>query len=896
MKKHTLKAIGFLMTLVLLFSLTTAYPTMSAEELALDTEQLISGELEASDASQEPSLPNAIPTELISDEKIQEAGHVRRLPQAEGDMNTVMLANEDGTHSMYLFSYPVKYTDENGNVYDKSNRLTAHNKSGYAYVNEENDIQTHLPTDITKNPVMLTYGDYTVATYIVTESLRSVAQPQNENSVLYPGAFGGDTAVRYTTNFSGYKEDVILYSEAAPTTFTFLLRPVGLVPVAEDGVIRYNDADTGETVFTTSPFYIYDSSATPNSYFDTDFTLESPIDGIYVLTVTLDADYLATEGLTYPIYVDPTLYHASTGDVETAAIYSGSTKSGIACGNESIHYVGYRDATYSQGRMLVRLKALRDNVIFRSLSEDQLTSVTLNLYATAGGSSETQINMYQFSGRSDWTPTGASWNGSYGSSFTIPYSSATIGSASGVYALNITNIAKGWLGVGDATATARATQGIILINSNTLYSNYTRCFYGSQSWIGVFPTVTVTYTPTIQDGTYFIRNSVTGKYMEIGGATEGSSVTTSDFKADQEHRWVISLQSNGYYKIQSAKTQATHSDWYLSVPSNDTAGTGAVTQRSSSGRSVEWAIIPTNDGKYVLMSKAVAINSGGAITQALGVTESNSTVGQYAETNGEDDEETYREWGLYTHDYVLNIEIFADNAYQERYPNNLYTERINNAMETVREKYLVNFGIWINYTAPIDYISLGDECDEMTQGNYDDDCPHHNIETCDITNEAYLNDYNSNYNHKNIYNIYYHFWRYYRPNTTEITRLAFIGHITCSKIFHMSETGSELIVNGLSAIGGGLLVVNSVRESYDAEDEILVVAHEIGHWYLAPDHYDLGEELSTDEMNDKYEDRTFSRNCIYGENKDDAEIISALTICDGCRKTILENISRFDHE
>ena len=113
MKKHTLKALGFFMSLVLLFSLTAAYPTTNAQELAMQDDALPQGEMQVEVASKEPLLPTEIPTELISDEKIQEAGHARRLPHAEGDMNTVVLANQDGTHSMYLFSYPVKYTNEN---------------------------------------------------------------------------------------------------------------------------------------------------------------------------------------------------------------------------------------------------------------------------------------------------------------------------------------------------------------------------------------------------------------------------------------------------------------------------------------------------------------------------------------------------------------------------------------------------------------------------------------------------------------------------------------------------------------------------------------------------------------------------------------------------------------
>ncbi|MBQ7316465.1 MAG: RICIN domain-containing protein [Clostridia bacterium] len=883
MKKRTLKAIGFLMTLVMLFGLVTAYPTMSAEEPVLDAEQLLPDAMQEVTVPAEPSLPTEIPTELISDSKIAEAGHVRRLPQAEGDMNTVMLANEDGTHSMYLFSYPVKYTGENGNVYDKSNRLTAHSRSGYAYVNEENDIQTHLPTDITKNPVMLTYGDYAVATYIGTESLRSTAQLQNENTVLYTGAFGADTAVRYTADFSGYKEDVILYSSSAPTSFTFLLRPAGLVPVAENGVIRYQDKDTGETVLTTSPFYIYDSAENPNSYIDTDFSLEELTGGIYVLTVTLDAEYLATEGLTYPIYVDPSVYYASTGDVETTAVYSGSTMLNQPCGNELYHYVGYREMPYSQGRMLVRLNALKDNVLFRSLSADQVTSVTLNLMsAGGGGSSSTVIMAYQFTGADSWTPTGATFSGVQASSYALPYCGTTMAPDDSVCSLNVTSIAEGWLGFTEE-ATTKASQGIILLNSNSVYPEFSRRFYGSQSFTGVLPTVTVTYTPTIQDGTYYIRNSATETYMKKGGTTEGSSVLTDSFDVDAS-KWTITLQSTGYYTIKTASQNL-----YLGIDANDTAGTSTVRLNNTTGRGSQWAILPLGNGNYALMAQPVASNSNGVITRALGVTETDSTVRQYAYTTGVN---MHIQWRMI---YTLNIEVFADRAYQERYPSGTYVERINNAMETVREKYLVDLGIWINYTAPKDYVSWGDKCDEMTQGNYDDDCPHHNIETCDITNEAYLNDYNSNYNHKNIYNIYYHFWREHKPNTAEITRLAFIGHITCSKFFHMSETGSELFVNGLSAIGGGLLVVNSVHESYNEEDEILVVAHEIGHWYLAPDHYDLGGELSTEEINNKYGDRTFSKDCIYGENKDDADIISSLTICEGCRKTILDNISLWGH-
>ena len=881
MKKHILKTLVCLMTLVMLFSVVTAYPTIHAEPLALGSDAPLLEEAQDGASVNEPLLPTSIPTELISAEKVQKAGHVRRLPQAEGDMNTVMLANEDGTHSMYLFSYPVKYTDEDGNVRDKSNRLTAHRQSGYAYVNEENDIQTHLPADLTKNPVTLTYGDYAVATYIVTDSLRSAAQLQDDDTVLYANAFGADTAMRYTVDFSGYKEDVILYSASAPTSFTFLLRPAGLVPVAENGVIRYQDKDTGETVLTTSPFYIYDSAETPHGYIDTDFSLEELTGGIYMLTVTLDAAYLATEGLTYPIYVDPSVYYASTGDVETTAVYSGSTMLNQPCGNELYHYVGYREMPYSQGRMLVRLNALKDNVLFRSLSADQVTSVTLNLMsAGGGGSSSTVIMAYQFTGADSWTPTGATFSGVQASSYALPYCGTTMAPDDSVCSLNVTSIAEGWLGFTEE-ATTKASQGIILLNSNSVYPEFSRCFYGSQSFTGVLPTVTVTYTPTIQDGTYYIRNSATETYMKKGGTTEGSSVLTDSFDVD-ESKWIVTLQSTGYYTIKSASC-----DLYLGIAAGDSTGTSSVRLNDTTGRSSQWAILPMANGNYVLMANPVASNSNGVITRALGVTETDSEVGQYAETNGEDDEEYYIEWQLIIPQYTVRVQVLADYAYENRYSN--YTARINNVMQTAQEWYLSNFGIYLDYSTPTLFKSWGDECGTA----YDVACTHGSctestLETVNISSNGDIVTFypEGEYHHKNFMNI---FARVPWPNINDATGLAFIGHMTCTQKEHNDSNyklhGCSIKIHDVSLY---LAMINNLLST---NQEILTTVHEIGHWYNAPDHNGEGDNPSSIEMGDLY-----SRDCIYGENKRTDDVASKLLLCEGCKQTIMSNVSKINHE
>ena len=60
------------------------------------------------------------------------------------------------------------------------------------------------------------------------------------------------------------------------------------------------------------------------------------------------------------------------------------------------------------------------------------------------------------------------------------------------------------------------------------------------------------------------------------------------------------------------------------------------------------------------------------------------------------------------------------------------------------------------------------------------------------------------------------------------------------------------------------------------------LAHEIGHFYGAPDHYDT-------EYGDSRDD------CIYGYNKDDPDIAYNFSICNSCYQTIYNNRGNYNH-
>lgn len=671
------------------------------------------GQLDAVEYDELDRYPDSIPTEIISEEQIQLRGHTRRLPQAEGDMHTVMVGNEDGTNSLYIFSYPVKYTDSGGRIRDKSNDLSAHEVMEYAYVNMENDIQTHFPNDITKDPLALTYGEYVIYSMPVSEAIASTVQRNQNDTVTYPSVFGEGTALRYQVDFNGYKEDIIVETETATTEFSFYLYCVGLEPTVQDAMIVYADSDSGEIVFTTSPFYIYDSSMQTNGYTDTDFTLTEMENSVYELTVDVDEDFLNTENLTYPIYVDPSLTFSGSSSVETITIYANSNTSH---GSDLLSYIGYRNASYGEGRMLIRFTGLLNNVIFRNLPADQITDATLYMYASKMGTSSSTVRIRQFGGETNWD-TDSTWAEVITSTNGTIQDGELLSAETGSCSFNIIKAIKTWVG-DTSNSNNLMTAGLMVYNVKTTDDDYCRAFYTENGSPATSPYLSLTYTPVVEDGIYYIRNAENKSYAN---ATEGStSVSLKNFEAANTQKWQITQNSNGYYTIKSLNTQT-----YLGVSSLATNGTSSVISDATSTRGKQWAIIPSNDGRYILMANPVAAASNGTITHVLASSSASANSGiltqTYLNTTNLRDE-----WELYQCKYEYTLHHYYDQGYEIRYTDSTSTalEKIKNYHNVVAEQYLIRFNLEV---IPKYFLfrSVADECKgTVTVDNLSTPCDH----------------------------------------------------------------------------------------------------------------------------------------------------------------------------
>lgn len=318
--------------------------------------------------------------EIVSTSTIAKNGHVNRLWAQEPDLNSIVFQNTNGTKTLYHYSYPVKYIDENGKVKDKSSALTSIiSKSSYskdyAYVNGNNDIKTYLPNDLNKNGVVLetkqlkiemspitTSGAFSTKQLSAQKSNYTV-DGYNKSSVNYIGVFGESTSIRYTPLFDGFKEDIILSKYTGNNTFAFTVNTYGLsLQKTAEGKYVFVDPTTDIIKAEMSELFIYDSTPeyipseetivnamnaanqgeeyndpnvpetkhSINSKYNHHYEVKQLVENnTYIVTLIVDKEYLEDDSTIYPVYVDPTIevkYNTyNTGSyayLEDATIYN----------------------------------------------------------------------------------------------------------------------------------------------------------------------------------------------------------------------------------------------------------------------------------------------------------------------------------------------------------------------------------------------------------------------------------------------------------------------------------------------------------------------------------------------------------------------------------------------
>ena len=378
--------------------------------------------------------------------------------------------------------------------------------------------------------------------------------------------------------------------------------------------------------------------------------------------------------------------------------------------------------------------------------------------------------------------------------------------------------------------------------------------------------------PPIEDGEkYFIRNEGTKRYMDVEGPStaEGAIIQQWSFSTATQKKWIFTRESGGYFTIKSA-----YSNKYVGV---DSTNTSVIRQYGTKSDYTLWYFVGTDSDNYSLHCKASAVTGVLALPSVTSGNGENLRI--YAYTNDAD----YRDEWLFVAS-IIKIRIIADNAYRTRYTT--WSSKLTDSMSEIQLRFLQYFGVLIEYSNPSAFSSYGDTCDENAGTTYLDGCSHAGDSACKNSSFSSVGNADQELHHKNMYNIMY---RITFPNIDENTLLVFSGHDVC----RIQDDKHKGRYNGLAWSDYGIALITNFGTS-DSEKRTII--HEIGHWYGAPDHYDIGDIPSTTEIQQQTGDSRFNSNCIYGENKSSQNVVDNLIICDGCKARIIENIRTFSHE
>lgn len=421
----------------------------------------------------------------------------------------------------------MRYKDENGKLVDYDPSLVAVDEAksengtsldGYAYENAQGDMKHYIPEAVSeKTPLLLENGKYSLEVFplfsdssvqesSLKESGKQIDQTadfgpvqiENESVVdLYEKSEDKKTTASYDSGDdsfcleyipfeSGVKENLILKEKPDTNVWRFAFTLGGNLTAkknsASEGISFYTKDEKKILVGGIQAPYMND--ATEKNYSESityDLETVSEEDGSYILTMTVDSDYLNSENTEYPVTIDPSYTWTGSSAIYDVYVLSGSSYAGMNFYNSSTTgmFAGRTNANGYE-RTYISFDGLAEKVEGYSVASAKLT-----VYETGGGTSGETVQAHMVTAA--WDKSTLTWNNkpSYSSTVLSSFVNTAKAYQSGVFDLTsyVRKIAKG-----------TDDYGIMLRTKDEAVSKYAK-FYGSRhSSTQYRPKLVVTYT------------------------------------------------------------------------------------------------------------------------------------------------------------------------------------------------------------------------------------------------------------------------------------------------------------------------------------------------------------------------------------------------------------------
>ena len=426
----------------------------------------------------------------------------------ERTRNTTTWQLSDGHKQVVYYSNDVRFEDDNGKLvdYDASLISVQQAKSvegadleGYAYENKQGDMKHYIPKEMDENtPLRLENGEYSLEVspmFVTSKDTKEVAVQKEKVTDIYGKTKEKKVAAVYEATDKtleleyvpfdmGVKENIILNEKPDTNVwqFSFTLGG-GLIAKKDAGAegISFYTKEEQELVGGIQVPYMND--ATGKNYSEAityDLETVSEEEGRYILTMTVDTDYLNSEKTVYPVTIDPSYTWNGNSALYDVYVLSGTdyVNMNFYSNTSTCIYAGRTKANGKQ-HTYIGFKDLATKVKGYSVASAKLT-----MYETGGGTAGETVEAHRV--KEEWNKATICWNNRAFYNAAVISSFINKAKENNLVSLDLTSYVRN-------IAEGTEDYGIMLRTTTEEVSKYSK-FYGSRHASTQYrPKLTVTY-------------------------------------------------------------------------------------------------------------------------------------------------------------------------------------------------------------------------------------------------------------------------------------------------------------------------------------------------------------------------------------------------------------------
>lgn len=623
--KNINKSLSLVLVFVLLLSVFPFNVVYAVEENTASTQ---------TQKTEEFVLPDIVP-----EAESAERGYIGRAKEEEKDNYTFVFKNSDNTRTMRVYSHPVKYTDDDGNIKDIT--LDIQSRADGGFETKDNSIKTTFGAKLSDG-IRLQHENVDIKLIPANKNITPVLS-EDKQTVTY--TLDTKTSLEYSLTYMGFKEDIVVSEYTGQTEYEFLLYTNGLTVKEEMGSYYLADSE-GNRKANIGDIIIFTADERNNTLGSLS-CIEIKENQIYGLTIHVDEEYLKDEKTVYPIRIDPTFEITSAtteGAIEDVTVQTNATYSGTL----GILYLG--TSNNRKYRILMRFPNVDIPVVF----PEMIVSASVEFRDVMCQSVPVAMECRYYNGSATaWSESGTTtWSSIGGDLYvgnlidtkTIFYGNGNEGSDINRYSFDITEAAKNW-----ADGTRSPQQGFIFRAADESFSStedrlkyfgsYNRSDYRTSLTIKYSHIAVYLITQNVNSVTHYLSAETSGN----GGvqALTGAQVTARDTSENWltpeyygKTMWTVQYYPDSdAYRIISMGLKYSHGNLEIGIFTTSTSVGVSIIETSGNYTLFD---VTKNSNGYRLKNRAtnkyIALSSDNVLTSSATATSKTNFIFDAIET------------------------------------------------------------------------------------------------------------------------------------------------------------------------------------------------------------------------------------------------------------------------